>query len=195
MKARYSPTASRPSVSGSALLVSLMVMVATTVGVASWLAIINGRTAYTEALEDGMRRRVALENSRSIAEEYLYRVAATSDAAPAASFPVNPDAIPDPNPPFDADQPDIVEQVQIAANGAGALEQTSVDPISRVNRLGMAEGVDCYQTFYNIALGKGDNQLIRRFELRGRSPILYGDLVTIHRPTLTPGNTCSGGQT
>lgn len=103
---------------GSALLVSLMVMAVTTLGVASWLAIINGRTTYTEAIEDGMRRRVALENSRSIAEEYLYRVAATSDNAPAASFPANPSALPDPNPPFDADQPDIVEQVQIAGNTA-----------------------------------------------------------------------------
>jgi len=169
----------------------MMVMVVTTIGVASWLAIVNGRTMYTEAVEDGMRRRVALENSRSIAEEYMYRVAATSDAAPAASFPLDPDAIPNPNPPAEADQPDIVEQVQIAANADGPLEASSTDPISRVNRLGMAEGIDCYQTFYNVALGRGTNQRIRRFELRGRSPILYGDLVTLHRPTLTPGSTSS----
>ncbi|MGI9240567.1 MAG: hypothetical protein ACR2RV_07180 [Verrucomicrobiales bacterium] len=191
MKASLTLQKHRRRQNGSALLVCLMVMLVTTVGVASWLAIINGRTAYTEAVEDGMRRRVALENSRSIAEEYMYGVAATLDAAPAASFPVDPDAVPNPNPPVDADQPDIVEQVEIAANTAGPLEETSVDPISRVNRLGMAEGTDCYQTFYNVALGRGSNQRIRRFELRGRSPILYGDLVTLHQPTITPGNTAS----
>ena len=188
MKIKLNKTASDRRQSGSAMLVALMIMGVVTMGVAAWVSIVNGRTSYTESLEDSMRRRVALENSRSITEEYLYNVAALSSGAPAASFPLDPSATPNPNPPFNANQPDIVEQVAIAASGSGPLQETSVAPTGRVNRLGFADSNDCYHTFYNALLGRGSVQTTRRFELRSRSPILYGDLVILNTPTITPGD-------
>ncbi len=105
--------------------------------------------------------------------------------------PLDPDAIPNPNPPCEADQPDIVEQVQIAANADGPLEATTMIRSAASTGSGWQRVSTAIRLFTMWRSGKGTNQVIRRFELRGRSPILYGDLVTLHRPTITPGNTTS----
>ena len=164
---------------GSALLLSLMIMGVCTMGVAAWIAIINGRAAYSDATEDGMRRRVALENSRAIAEEYLYNYATTQDSGAAALFPQVT------YPPDNAEQPDIVERMQVAAWVDGSLNSTT--PVWRASRMGPSNGGGYYRN-YQVLLGKGGNQVLRDFEVRSRSPILSGDLVIFNQPTITPGD-------
>ena len=166
---------------GSVMLLSLMIMGVTTLGVAAWVTLINGRTAYSEASEDGMRRRVAIRNSREIAEEYLYRYAAAGGSGVAASYPVDP--VNSPATPYDPSEPDIVEQVEVAAWSGAPFD--SISEPGRMNRLSPADDTAYFQKF-TIALGRGDHQVLRDFELRSRAPMFGGDLVTLHYPTIDP---------
>lgn len=163
---------------GSAMLVSLMIMGVATMGIAAWISIINGRTTYTETMEDAMKRRVAHENSRALAEEYMYLVAANEDDGVAVTATI--------------DSGDTAK-VQISGWTGGAFE--SVIQPGGVNRSGMANGHKFldrnyvgYVRYYDVALGNGDHEVTRSFQLRSRSPIFYGDLVTLNRPTITPGD-------
>ena len=158
------------------MLVSLMVMGVCTMGVTAWVAIINGRTGYTESLEEAMNRRVSIENSRALAEEYMYVVAANLGAGDAVTATV--------------DGGDTAK-VQISGWSGGAF--ASVIQPGGINRSGMANGhlfqdssYTGYVRYYDIELGNGDHQITRSFQLRSRAPMLAGDLVTLHDPTLTP---------
>ncbi|MFT4546743.1 MAG: hypothetical protein ACI9MB_000687 [Verrucomicrobiales bacterium] len=185
--------------SGSAMLVALMLMAASTIGIAAWVSLVNARTIYSAATEDSMRRRVALENSRELAEEYLYRVGATHSSwdmnnpatdESSAATPYNPGGANDPNPAFDPSQPDIVERVQIDSWLEAPLQTNFAD--GRANRFSYSNGKSYSKTF-RIKLGTGENLIERDFFLRSRSPILSGDLLTLNRPTITPGNFRFGG--
>ena len=188
---------------GSAILVALMLMAVSTIGIAAWVTIVNSRNAYTVSSEDAMRRRVALDNSRQIAEEYLYRVAATHSRwevdefgafvgpnQDGAATPYNPGAANDPNPAADPAKPEIVERVQIDSWIEAPLQTSFAD--GRANRFSPSDG-ESFSKVFRVRLGTGSNLIERDFFLRSRSPIFSGDLVTFLRPNITPGNYRFGG--
>ena len=168
----------RHRVAGSAMLLALMVMGVATMGVAAWVGMVNGRTSYTETMEDAMRRRVALENSRALAEEYMYLVAANGDTASALTAEI-----------------DSGETARVEIPGWTGNAFKSVISPGGINRSGMTNGHTYfdrkyvgYVRYFDVLLGKGEHQVSRSFQLRSRAPMLYGDLVTLNQPTIVPGD-------
>jgi len=157
------------------MLVALMVMSVVTVGVAAWITIINGRTMYTEAVETGMLRRVAHENSKALAEEYMYQKIATEGSGAATTATLDS-----------------------GASGKFVVPASTGNPFDSVvqpggiNRFGLSDGQG-YAKYLDADLGDSTDTVSRSFQLRSRSPIFSGDLVTLHRPTLTVGTSSFRG--
>ncbi len=79
-RGRLSGPASRR---GTIMIFALIIIAVGAIAISGWVYLMGGLSEYTDAMRDGMRRRVTLENSRAMANQY-YRGYLISGAAQAA---------------------------------------------------------------------------------------------------------------
>lgn len=163
------------SQNGATLIVALMICAMGALGVTAWVSVLYARNGQVDQVEAAIARRIRAENGRAAAREYFYRNVVTKDSGAAYT-----EALPDGWGGF-----------TIAAWGVGA-PMASVDP-SVINHFSPVS----YSTFtqdHSITINNGIADLSHTFRVRSRSPLLGGDLFTLHSPTLTPTetNTVSG---
>ncbi|MFP6872257.1 MAG: hypothetical protein VCA55_02010 [Verrucomicrobiales bacterium] len=177
----------RSAISGSAILTGLVVMALGTFGVAAWISLLSSRAVYIESMEISSNHRIARINARAVADEFIYRNALTKVTVPAARI--------------------------ILPDGSGTVGVTSADtaPLASVIRspgevsTGMANGYGYHvelpvSVTINInhdndpATAAIASTYNRAYLLKSRAPQLIGDLLVMHKPTLTPlaGNELSG---
>ncbi|HEY8899546.1 MAG TPA: hypothetical protein VIM61_03985 [Chthoniobacterales bacterium] len=165
---------------GSALLLALLLVAVVGVLTAGWLSLVTARANYVEQLAAATKRRVAYENSRSLASEFLLERLISSTSGTAATF-----ALADPT----------WGAITVPAWSSAPL--LSVEAPAGVNLFSPGNG-DGYTFVPNdnannyILLGDGISNtpsIPRKFQLRSRSPLLSGTLLVSQTPTLTPSAT------
>jgi hypothetical protein len=177
----------RFAISGSAILMGLMVMALGTFGVTAWISLLSSRAFYIESMELSSNHRIAKINARAVADEFIYRHALAKVTVPAASI-----TLPD---------------------GSGIVEMTPADiaPLASLIRppgevsTGMANGYG-YHVELPVSVTINVNHdndpataaiastYNRAYLLKSRAPQLIGDLMVMHKPALasSTGNELSG---
>ncbi len=158
---------------GSVLVVSLLLLLAGTVGMASMTALLSTRTRFVSDMEYGIQRRIALRNCRALVHHYFMRQG-IGDADNGGTLSLGDWGT-----------------IDIPATGGSPLG--SQQEFSLVNYL--SPGLDRGFTEDVIATirqdipndSSGDEfSTSYRLQLKSRSPLLGGTLLVLQKPMTTP---------
>ena len=160
---------------GSVLVVSLLILVAGTVGMASMTTLLSARSRLVMDLEFGVQRRTALRNARAMCQHYfMSRGVANSSLA------------------VDLDLGGGWGKVAIPAsaqNPLGSQQEFSLkNLLSPGWNRGFTEEVlaTVYQSIPYDTTG-AEAQTSLRVQLKSRSPLLAGNLLVLHHPMTNSG--------
>jgi hypothetical protein len=164
----------RQKIRGSVLLLALLLIAVAGLLTAGWIALISARGNLVEQNAAAIQRRIALENSRALAQEFMLERVLPSTAGAAFSYD-----LPDPG----------WGGLSIPAWNSAPL--LSVQPAAGVNHFNPGNG-DGYtfdpvdESGHYVTLRDGDANPERKFQIKSRSPLLSGTLLASQRPTLDP---------
>ncbi len=161
--------------SGSVIIVALMICALGALGLTAWVSVLDARNGQVNTIEAAMVRRISAENGRAAAKEYLYRNVVTKSSGAAYSESLS------------------------GGWGSFTLAAWGTEPpmsstaASAFNHFGPTP-YSSYTKDFTITISDGVSNLTNLFRVRSRSPMLGGDLFTLHQPTLTPAatNTITG---
>lgn len=181
MKTQPTPkTRRRSSQSGSAILLSLIILVMVAFGLAAWVSLLTSRTYFVETMENSIKRRIAHNNSVALAKEYMYRNALTKSSGSALHLELG----------------DSMGGIDVPAWSGAACQvnsdNTYTQPTGSFTRLSPAEGLG-YTKNLTITLSDGGESSERTYMMRSRSPILSGQLLTINQPWINNSNKAVSG--
>ncbi len=154
---------------GSVLLFGLVIMGLATFGLAAWMSLMTTRSYMIETAEYAIQRRVAYHNGAAVAEEHLYRNAITGNAVPE----------------IHVELPDYMGAVDIDPHSGAALTATNF--AGSINRFSPSEG-SSYTLDVVTAISDGAETTTRVFQMKSRNPMLAGDLLTLHAPSINTGD-------
>lgn len=154
---------------GSAMLIALLLLAVAGVITAAWLTLMTARSGLVGEMAAAVQRRIALENSRALAQEFLLERVIASSSGVAFSYD-----LPDP----------AWGGIRVPAWNAAPL--LSVQKAAGVNAFNPGNG-DGYTLDLAVTLVDGDANPSRRFSVKSRSPLLAGRVLVSQAPTLTPG--------
>lgn len=159
---------------GSAMLFALLLLALAGVLTAAWLTLMTSRAGYVEQTAAAVQRRIARENSRSLAQEFLLERVLPSTAGVAFSY-------------------DLADSawggIRVPAWNAAPMRSTQL--AAGVNAFNPGNG-DGYTLDLAVTLMGGDTNSARRFSVKSRSPLLAGNLLTSQTPTYTTGGISLG---
>ena len=163
------------SESGSVIIVALMICAMGALGITAWVSVLDARNGQVNSIEAAIARRISAENGRAAAKEYFYRNVVTKSSGAA----------------YTENLPGGWGSFTVAAWGTEAPMSSSVS--SAYNQFGPVPYLS-YTKNFTVTISDGVSDLTNQFQVRSRSPMLGGDLFTLHSPTLTPAatNTVSG---
>jgi hypothetical protein len=157
---------------GSALLLVLLLIAVVGLLTAGWIALVSARGNLVEQNAAAVQRRIALENSRALAQEFLLErvLPSTSGAA------------------FNYDLPDTGWGGISIPSWSGAPLLSTTQPAG-VNHFSPGNGggytfVPVTSDGQYVILHDGDANPQRKFQVRSRSPLLAGQLLVSQYPTL-----------
>lgn len=166
-------TQARKNAKGSVLVVSLLILVVCTVGMASMTTLLATRTRLVMDLEYGAQRRIALRNCRALVGHYFIRQGiATADDGGTLSL-------------------GDWGTVDVPATGGSPLgsqqEFSLVNYLSPGLDIGFTEDVTA-TVRRNILYDQGGGEFTTpyRVQLKSRSPLLGGSLLVQNKPMATP---------
>lgn len=161
--------------SGSVIIVSLMICALGALGITAWVSVLDARNGQVNSIEAAIARRISAENGRAAAKEYFYRNVVTKSSGAAYSETL----------------PGGWGSFTVAAWGTEAPMESISD--SDYNQIGPNPYLS-YTKDFTVTISDGVSDLTNMMRVRSASPMLMGDLFTLHSPTLTPAstNTISG---
>jgi hypothetical protein len=158
----------------------LVITAMATLGIAAWLSLLSARGAYIEGIEVSANHRVAKMNANAAVEEFLYRNYLTKSSTIGTTITL----------------PDNSATISIPASNLPPLGSYSLP--GGVVTTGMANGYG-----YHVELPVSntikvdhdndpsttplDSTYTRNYLLKSRAPQLAGDLMVMHKPTITSG--------
>lgn len=165
------------------MVVALMITAAATMGFAAWATLVAQRKQAVEQSFGGTVRRLAVENGRQIARQMAYTDFLSKNTAPAVSA-TN----------VEAGTNQIIGGVNSPGRTGFALESASYPP--GFNRLSPAGLGFAYGVITNVTLPYSvvdahpsltvmeDSSTTLTAAMKSRSPLLSGDILVVHQPTL-----------
>ena len=163
------------SESGGVIIVALLICAMGALGITAWVSILDARNGQVNSIEVAVARRIRAENGRAAAKEYFYRNVVTKSSGAA----------------YTGTLAGGWGSFTIAAWGAGApMASISISPMNQFGPVPYGS----YTKNFSVTINDGVSDLTNLFRVRSGSPMLGGDLLTLHTPTLTPGatNTITG---
>jgi hypothetical protein len=142
---------------------------------AGWIAVVSARANLVEQMTAATQRRIAYENSRALAQEFLLERVLPSTSGAAFSYDLS-----------DPAWGGIAVPAWTSAPMLSTAKSPGVNPFAPGNGdgyyfvLSSQSGSDVHY----ITLRDGDTNPERRFQIMSRSPLLAGTLLTSQRPTL-----------
>ncbi|MDC0504516.1 hypothetical protein OAN94_09585, partial [Verrucomicrobiales bacterium] len=169
---------------GSVLVVSLLILVAGTVGMASMTVVLSARSQLVMDLEFGVQRRLALRNARAMCQLYFIN-RGLANSSPAV----------------DLDLGGGWGKVGIPASAENPLGSQQEFRLKNLLSPGWDRGFteDVLATVYHPVpydTGGAEVQTSMRVQLKSRSPLLAGNLLILHHTLTNSGSidaTISGG--
>lgn len=169
---------------GSVLVVSLLILVAGTVGMASMMVVLSARSQLVMDLEFGVQRRLALRNARAMCQLYFIN-RGLANSSPAV----------------DLDLGGGWGKVGIPASAENPLGSQQEFRLKNLLSPGWDRGFteDVLATVYHPVpydTGGAEVQTSMRVQLKSRSPLLAGNLLILHHTLTNSGSidaTISGG--
>ncbi|MDD5200609.1 MAG: hypothetical protein PHC88_12510 [Terrimicrobiaceae bacterium] len=156
------------------ILVLLLIAVAGVL-TAGWVVLITARSTMVEQMASASQRRIALENSKALAQEFMLERVMPSTSGSAISCSLS-----DPS----------WGSISVSAwSGAPLLSLTKA---AGVNHFNPGNG-DGYTLDVSATLHNGGNNPTRLYHIKSRSPLLAGTLLSSQTPTLTPAASISIG--
>jgi hypothetical protein len=159
------------------MILALLLIAVAGVLTAGWVVLVTARSSMVEQTAAASQRRIALENSKALAQEFMLERVLPSSSGSAFSYPTDP-----------ADSAWGGISVQ-AWSGAPLL---SLQKVAGVNHFNPGNG-DGYTLNVSATLQNGDDNPARTYQVKSRSPLLAGTLLSSQTPTLASGASISIG--
>jgi len=153
----------------------------------AWIALVSARGSYVEQMSAATQRRIALENSRALAQEFMLERVLPSSSGAAFNYP-------------DSSDPAASAWGGINVLAWGSAPLLSSTKSAGANYFNPGNGDD-YFLPVTVTLHDGntdpdrdfqiDPYPTRTFQIKSRSPLLAGTLLSIQYPTLSSSATVS----
>jgi hypothetical protein len=153
---------------GSAMILAMLLIAVAGVLTAGWIALITARSGMVEQMTAASQRRIALENSKALAQEFMLERVLPSTSGLAFTYD-----LPDP----------AWGGISVPAWGSAPL--ISVQKAAGVNHFNPGNG-DGYTLDLPVTVRDGDANPLRKYQIKSRSPLLAGTLLSSQTPTLAP---------
>ena len=135
---------------------------------AGWIAVVTARSTMTEQMTAASQRRIALENSKALAQEFMLERVIPSVSGIAFSYNLDDPAW---------------GGISVPAWGSAPLQ--SIIKAAGVNHFNPGNG-DGYTLDLAVTVRDGDANPLRKYQIKSRSPLLAGTLLSSQTPTITP---------
>lgn len=153
---------------GSALVFTLLVVAVMGLVAAGWLAVISARAGFVERAQAAIERRIALENSKALAQEFMLERVLVSTSTEPFTCSLEPAAL---------------GGISVPAWSQSALR--SFEKAAGVNHFNPGNG-DGYKISLSIGLSDGAATSTRTYHAKSRSPLLAGTLLSLQKPAAPP---------
>ena len=160
------------------MVIALMVLAAGTVGISAWVALITARSAYAEAQELSIQRRVILGNSRAMAREYILRNVLT-EFPTASSVDLS---VADTTAPYS-------DWGNFTLGAVSTAPLASTQLTAGINRFSPANNNFGYYVPLDVDLSDGVGSITSRFYAKSRSLNLSGTPLLVTAPAGAPNYT------
>ena len=173
------------SAGGSAMILALLLVAVVGVLATAWITLIGARSGMVEQTRAASQRRVALENSKALAQEFMLERVMTSASGNAFEYSLfKPD-------PDDPEKPPVMV-AGVTIPGWNSAAMLSVQKSAGVNHFSPGNG-DGYTLDVSAAVRDSASSFSRKYQVRSRSPLFAGTLLDAQTPTLTPSASVSIG--
>ena len=135
---------------------------------AGWIAVVTARSAMTEQMTAASQRRIALENSKALAQEFMLERVIPSISGIAFSYNLDDPA-----------------WGGISVPAGVVRRCNSIIKAAGVNHFNPGNG-DGYTLDLPVTVRDGDANPLRKYQIKSRSPLLAGTLLSSQTPTITP---------
>lgn len=172
---RRSVSPARRSQSGSAIIYALIVIAVGAVVLAGWVQVMASQVQFTELMSLSLKRRIALENSRLLASQYLLQNVLPGSYSGTSSVALA----------------DNWAGFRITGTVSGApLTSTAISAALNTFSPGGGGGytLDITADLRDGSVEDANAWHFWLFQARSRSPIYGFDLFTSQKPTLSPGS-------
>ncbi|MEM7145502.1 MAG: hypothetical protein AAF591_10215 [Verrucomicrobiota bacterium] len=156
-------------VRGTILVVTLVLLGVGALGVTAGVAILHARVGQVGAIEDASVRRVTFENSRAVAREHMYSSVLAGGAGTGQSISL----------------PNSWGGVDMPSWTGNPMQSMTIGSYN--NHFGpRVDGM--YESQFAVGVGDGITSIPKSYRVLSNYPILMGDIFTLHRPAITPGD-------
>lgn len=169
----------RGPATGSTILMGLAIMTMATFGITAWVSLLSARGAYIEGIEVSSNHRIARMNAHAATEEFLYRnyLTKTSTTGTNITLPDGSATISIP--------PSILSPLGSFALSGGVVATGMASGRGYHVELPVSHTIKVDHD-NNPSTTPLDSTYTRNYLLKSRAPQLAGDLMMLHRPTLSP---------
>jgi hypothetical protein len=165
----------RVSAHGSAMLLTLLLVAVVGVLTAGAVGVLAARSNMVEQTMAASQRRIALENSKALAQEFMIERVMTSASGGSYEYSLTPSSL---------------GGITMPSWNTPAMKST--DKAQGVNHFNPANG-DSYSLGLTATVRDGSSSFERKYEVRSRSPIFSGTLLTSQTPTISSSATITIG--
>lgn len=157
------------------MILALLLIAVAGVLTAGWVVLITARSSMVEQTAAAVQRRIALENSKALAQEFMLERVLPSTSGAAFSYNLDDPA-----------------WGGISMQAWSSAPLLSLQKAAGVNHFNPGNG-DGYTLVVPSTLQNGGDNPSRTYHIKSRSPLLAGTLLSSQTPTLTPGVSISIG--
>lgn len=155
-------------IDGSALVTVLLLIAVAGILTAAWVTLISARSGMVEQMATAVQRRIALENSKALAQEFMLERVLPSASGSAFDYNLS-----DPG----------WGGISVPAWDSAPL--LSTQKAAGVNHFNPGNG-DGYTLDLLASVRDGNASFQRKYQIKSRSPLLAGSLLLSQTPTLSP---------
>jgi hypothetical protein len=148
----------------SAILMALLLIAMAGVLTAGALSVLMARSGMVEQMTTASQRRLALENSKALAQEFMLQRVMTSSAGSTFEYSLSPPSL---------------GGITMSAWSSPPMQSTA--KVDDVNHFDPGNG-DGYKMDVTATVSDGESNFERKYIVKSRSPVLAGTLLTLQAP-------------